>query len=185
MIDDRPSAGRRDRRRDDVVGRGARRRAERRRRPRSPLHLLLYVVSLPERVVRSLAGWLGAAGLAAARLVPRPLRETRFYRFVVERQLKLLCDDLGEAGRFPGAGALDAKTAMRLGIGGALDNAAILTLHWSPLWLLLAAKDVADGARALVVDVVDDLKKRGLVEPGSRLDAAEQLLAAMARLSER
>jgi hypothetical protein len=173
------------RRAEEVAGRGARRRAEGRLRPRTPLHRLLYAVSLPERLVRSIAGWLGAAGLAAARLVPRPVRESRFYRFVVERQLKLLCDDLGGAGRFPGAPAMDAKTAVRLGVGGALDNAAILTLHWSPLWLLLAAKDAADGAKALVGDVLAELRAEGLVEPGSRLDKTEELLAAVAKLSER
>jgi hypothetical protein len=118
-------------------------------------------------------------------LIPGALRKTRFYRFVVERQLKLLCDDLGGAGRFPGAAPLDSKTAMRLGVGGALDNAAILTLHWSPLWILLAAKDVADGARGLVADVVDELKSAGLVQPGSRIDKADELLAALSRLSER
>lgn len=180
--DRRPRA---ERRAEDAHGVGAKRRAEGRVRPRTFGHRLLYVFSLPERAVRALAGWLGAAGLAAARLVPRPVRESRFYRFVVERQLKLLCDDLGGAGRFPGAKSLDAKTAVRLGVGGALDNAAILTLHWSPLWVLLAAKDAADGAKALVGDILKELRAEGLVERGSRLDKTEELLEALAKLSER
>ncbi len=174
-----------DRRASEITGRGARRRAEGRQRPRTLKHRLLFVASLPERVFRSLAGWLGAAGLAAARLVPRPVRESRFYRFVVGRQLKLLCDDIGGAGRFPGAPSMDAKTAVRLGIGGVLDNAAILTLHWSPLWILLAAKDVTDGAKGLLGDILKELKAEGLVETGSRLDKTEELLAAIAKLSER
>jgi hypothetical protein len=181
-----PARGSRaDRRAAETAGRGARRRAAGRERPRTFFHRLLYVVSIPERIVRTIAGWLGALGVAAARLLPGPLRRTRFYRFVVERQLKLLCDDVGGAGRFPGAKRLDGKTAIRLGVGGALDNAAILTLHCSPIWILLAAKDVADGARTLVADVVGELKAQGLVEPGSRLDKTDELLGALSRLSER
>ena len=154
-------------------------------RPRNFAHFVLWSVSLPERIVRSAAGLAGLIGSGAARLLPRPVRETRFYRTLVTRYLRILSDDIGGAGRFPESQALDALTATRLGVGSMLDNLCILTLHASPLWILFAAQDVAKGARTLVSQIVDDLKAKGLVQEGSRLDNVDLLLEAVAKLSER
>jgi hypothetical protein len=154
-------------------------------RPRTLPHFLLWALSLPERVVRSAAGLAGLVGIGAARLLPRPVRETKFYRTLVTRYLRILSDDLGGAGRFPKGEAMDAKTAARLGVGGMLDNLCLLTLHASPLWILFAAQDVAKGARSLVHQITEDLKAKGLVEEGSRLDNLDILLDAVAKLSER
>jgi hypothetical protein len=153
-------------------------------RPRTFPHFVLWALSLPERIVRSAAGLAGLIGAGAARLLPRPVRETRFYRTLVTRYLRILSDDIGGAGRFPAGQAMDAQTAARLGVGSVLDNLCILTLHASPLWILFAAQDVAKGARTLVSQITDDLKARGLVQEGSRLDNLDLLLEAVAKLSE-
>ena len=116
-------------------------------RPRTFPHFVLWAISLPERIVRSAAGLAGLIGAGAARLLPRPVRETRFYRTLVTRYLRILSDDIGGAGRFPEGQAMDVQTAARLGVGSMLDNLCILTLHASPLWILFAAQDVAKGAR--------------------------------------
>ena len=126
-------------------------------RPRTFPHFLLWTLSLPERIVRSVAGLAGLAGSGAARLLPRPVREMKIYRTLVTRYLRILSDDIGGAGRFPKSEAMDVKTAARLGVGGMLDNLCILTLHASPLWILFAAQDVAKGARSLVHQISEDL----------------------------
>jgi hypothetical protein len=154
-------------------------------RPRNLGHFVLWALSVPERIVRSVAGLVGLLGIGGARLLPRPVRETKFYRTLVTRYLRLLSDDIGGAGRFPKNQAMDLQTATRLGVGGALDNLCLLTLHASPLWILFAAQDLAKGARSLVSEIVDDLKSRGLVQEGSRLDNVDVLLEAVAKLSER
>ena len=154
-------------------------------RPRTFPHFLLWTLSLPERIVRSVAGLAGLAGSGAARLLPRPVREMKIYRTLVTRYLRILSDDIGGAGRFPKSEAMDVKTAARLGVGGMLDNLCILTLHASPLWILFAAQDVAKGARSLVHQITEDLKAKGLVQEGSRIDNLDLLLDAVAKLSER
>jgi hypothetical protein len=154
-------------------------------RPRNALHFVLWALSVPERAVRSLAGLAGLVGIGAARLLPRPARETRIYRTIVTRYLRILSDDIGGSGRFPKSEAMDVRTATRLGVGGMLDNLCLVTLHASPLWILFAAQDVAKGAKSLVAEIVDDLKKKGLVEEGSRLDNVDLLLEAFAKLSEK
>jgi hypothetical protein len=154
-------------------------------RPRNAGHFALWCVSVPERAVRSLAGLAGLVGMGAARLLPKPVRETRFYRTLVTRYLRILSDDIGGAGRFPKDQALDTTTVARLGVGSMLDNLCILTLHASPLWILFAAQDLAKGAGSLVSQIVDELKAKGLVKEGSRLDNVDLLLDAVATLSER
>ncbi len=118
-------------------------------------------------------------------LVPRPLREGRFFRLAVERQIRMLCDDVGQAGVFGSEAALDRDTAIRLGLGGAVDNLLVLTLHASPIWLLLAASDVAGTARKLVAEIGRELVAAGVVPPGSRLDSVDEVLAGLSRLSDR
>ncbi len=155
------------------------------RRPATVWQYFLYVASLPERAVRSVAGFGGMIALAVARLLPRPVRESRIYRTVFLRYLRILTDDLGGAGRFPASQAMDFPTAARLGVSSMVDNLCLLTLHASPLWILLASKDIAEGARTVVREVVEDMKKVGLVTPGSRVDNVEVLLAALASISDR
>jgi hypothetical protein len=155
------------------------------RRPPHPFHLLAYLVSLPERVVRAVAALLGVVGHALTRLLPRPVREAKIYRLVVERNLKTLADDVGQAGLFPAAQALDAATAKRLAVGGVADNLMMIGLHASPLWVLLAATDVSNGARAFVGHLAQELKRAGVMKEGAALDGVDGVLAGLSRLSDR
>jgi len=154
-------------------------------RPLQPHHLLAYVLSLPERVLRFVASLVGLIGHAATRLLPRPIREGKFYKLAVERQIKMLTDDVGMAGLFPGQKALDGEMARRMAVGGAVDNIVMVGLHASPLWILLAASDVSRGARAYMQELARDLKKAGVMEEGSRLDSLDDVLAGLNRLSDR
>jgi len=115
------------------------------------------------------------------------VREGRFYRTAVERQIKMLTDDIGQAGLYKGSDqpTLDARTATRLGVGGTVDNLLILTLHASPLWVLLAATDVCKGAQSFVKEIGEELKDAGVMEENSRLDNVDDVLAGLSRLSER
>lgn len=154
-------------------------------RPRGPHHLLAYALSFPERLLRAVAGLAGGLGRALSLLVPRPVRESRFYRTAVERQLKMMADDVGETGLYAGEPALDRRTAVRLGIGGTLDNLMVLGLHASPVWLLLAAADVTSGARAFVLDLGRELREAGYLKEGGRMDSVDDVLDGLSRLSNR
>jgi hypothetical protein len=154
-------------------------------RPASPQHALAYALSLPERVLRLLVTLFGLLGHAATRLLPAPIREGRFYKLAVERQIKMLTDDVGMAGLFPGQKALDSDTARRMAVGGAVDNLMMVGLHASPLWILLAASDVSRGAQAYMRELARDLKQAGVMEEGSRLDSLDDVLTGLHRLSDR
>jgi len=155
------------------------------KRPLYPHHLLAYVLSLPERIVRLLATLVGMVGLGVTRLLPRPIREGKFYRLAVERQIKMLTDDVGLAGVFPGQASVDGKTATRMAVGGVVDNLMMVGLHASPMWILLAATDVSNGARAYMQQLAEELKSAGVMEEGSRLDNLDDVLGGLNRLSNR
>jgi hypothetical protein len=154
-------------------------------RPHAPLHVLAYALSLPERLLRLLAGAVGGLLHAVLRLVPRRIRETRFYRTAVERQIRILTDDVARAGLFPQAERLHGKVAVRMAVGGTVDNLVMIGLHASPIWMLLAATDVSDGARAFLRELGGELRAAGVLEKGARLDSLDDVLGGLSRLSER
>lgn len=155
------------------------------KRPTGVLHRCAFVFSFPERGLRYGAALLGSCALSLSRVLPRPLRETRFYKTAVERQIRVLTDDIGQAGVFGNVPAMDARTAGRLGVGSALDNLLLLTLHASPVWVLLAATDVCRGAQAFAEDLGRELESHGVMPKGSRLNSVDDILGGLANLSER
>ncbi len=154
-------------------------------RPPWPHHLLAYVLSLPERLLRFLLGMVGGVLFLVARLLPAPIREGKFYRLAVERNIKMLTDDVAQAGLFPGQAALNPEYATRMAVGGAVDNLLILGLHASPIWILLAAADLSKGAAAFTQEIAGELKEAGVLEEGSRLDSVDEVLGGLSRLSGR
>ena len=139
-------------------------------------------------MLRWLLGLSGAALRVLTRLVPLPIREGKFYKTAVERQIKMLTDDVGQAGLYKNTDqqiTLDARSATRLGVGGAIDNLLVITLHASPVWLLLAATDVCKGAQAFVAEIGEELKDAGVMEENSRLDNVDDVLQGLAKLSAR
>ncbi|MBL8897500.1 MAG: hypothetical protein JNM84_07730 [Planctomycetes bacterium] len=155
------------------------------RRPRGVASRLLYLASLPERCVRAFLGWLGRGALLLAAFLPRPLRESRFFRVAVQKQLHLLCEDFG--GAVPSASRRarppeNSSMASRA-VGGALDNALVLGLHVSPVWVLLALADTIDGARGIAKEIASELEREGVLPPGSRVAQLDQLLGQVAKIS--
>jgi hypothetical protein len=155
------------------------------RRPRFPHHLLAYALSLPERVLRQVAAVIGRLALSATFLFPKPIRRSKFFQLVVQRQIKMLTDDVGGANLFPGEVRIEGRDAARLGIGGALDNLFLLTMHASPIWILLAATDLCQGAKAYVAELGGELKAAGLIPEGGAIDRVEDVLRGLEKLSDR
>ena len=155
------------------------------KRPRWPHHLLAYMLSVPERILRFLASLVGQLGLVLSRLIPRPIREGKFYRLAVERQFRMMTDELGQANLFPQAKKLDGELATRMAVGGAVDNLMMVGLHASPIWLLLAATDVSKGAAVFLEDLGRELREAGVMAEGSRVDRLPDVLNGLHRLSNR
>lgn len=164
-----------------------------------------YLLSLPERTVRSLAAVAGGTtSLLTETLFPDALRGTTLYkavvgdtqRFVIERvaQVQREAADAGATaeGTVPagaesvasgGDQAPPADFIQRKIAGAALEAAGLLAMHLSPLWVLAIAGDAAAGSGEFLQRLVVQLKRNNVLAPDAQINGLQELLAAVSETS--
>jgi hypothetical protein len=146
-----------------------------------------YVLSLPERVVRS------ASGLAAGLLheigeaaLPAAVRRTRLYRSMVEATLRFLIEQVGEVeGIFPTEGRLAEDFLVRRAAGNGIEVLGLLTFRASPVWVLAALADLSGGGRHLISEISASLRREGVLAPDAHPESVDQLLDALEQVAGR
>ena len=147
-----------------------------------------YILSLPERAVRSLAalsgGLLRELGAVA---LPASIRRTTLYRTMVEVTLRFLIEEVGNVkGVYEPDAAMHAQLAedflLKRGASHGIELLGILAFHASPVWVLAALADVAGGSRSLIREIAHALKEEGLLE-SDRFDTMEQVLEGLEKTS--
>ena len=126
----------------------------------------------------------GAIYESAEVLLPKWLRRSRLYRAVVGMLLRIVVEWAGGVkGVFP-AGEVDVgKLAARKAAGNAIEVASLLTLGWSPLWLLAAVADLTGGTRAYLSLLVAELRRDGVLPPDADVTSVEELLGVLEETS--
>jgi hypothetical protein len=162
-----------------------------------------YLLSLPERTVRSLAAVAGGTtSLLTETLFPDALRGTTLYkavvgdtqRFVIEKvaQVQRESGDAASAGGASAAGeapAMDGAQAppedfmQRKIAGAALEAAGLLAMHLSPLWVLAIAGDAAAGSGEFLQRLVVQLKRNNVLAPDAQINGLHELLTAISDTS--
>lgn len=146
-----------------------------------------YVLSLPERILRS-AGAL-AGGLARELtdvVIPAPLRRTHLYRSLVEGTLRFLIEQVGEVeGTYPNEGQLTENFLMRRSAGNGIELIGILTFHASPVWVMAALADISGAGRQLIQEITASLQEEGLLDKGTSFENVEQLLDGLEKTAGR
>ena len=146
-----------------------------------------YIVSLPERVVRSATalagGLLRELGQVA---VPTAVRRTRLYQSLVDSTLRFLVEQVGQVeGVYPAEGRLVEDFVVRRTAGNGLELIGVLTFRASPVWVLAALADLTGAGRRVVLEIAEALKQEGLLEPDSRFETVDQLLDGLERSAGR
>jgi hypothetical protein len=146
-----------------------------------------FVVSLPERLVRSLVG--GVAGLiheSAQVILPRFVRRSRLYEASAKNLLRLSIELVG--GVQPATAPVEAEgapapapkeLAVRKGAGNVVELGSIAAFGFSPLWLLAAASDIAHGSRVYLESLTGELKAAGVISPEAEFESIDDLLGAL------
>ena len=143
-----------------------------------------FVVSLPERLIRSLVG--GVAGLvheSAQVLLPRFVRRSRLYEASAKNLLRISIELVG--GVEPASPSNDPEApaakqlAIRKGAGNVVELGSIAAFGFSPLWLLAAASDVAHGSRVYLESLTNELKAAGVVGEDAQFGTVDDLLGAL------
>src|SRR5687767_6477538 len=129
---------------------------------------LAYMLSLPERTIRSLAALAGGSTtLLGDMLFPDALKGSALYkvfigdtqRFVVEKVAQVQRD----VNEKPSPITDDASYIPRKMVGSALEAAGLFALHLSPLWVLAFAADVAGGSNVFLARLIEQLKRNGVI----------------------
>lgn len=137
-----------------------------------------YILSLPERVLRSLAalsgGLLREIGNVA---LPAAVRRTALYRTMVGVALRFLIEEVGQVeGVYPSEGRLAENFLLQRTASHGIDLLGILAFQASPIWVLAALADAAGGSLKLVQEISQALQEEGLLDRETRFETMEQVL---------
>ncbi|HVS78420.1 MAG TPA: hypothetical protein VHE11_15885 [Steroidobacteraceae bacterium] len=146
-----------------------------------------YLLSLPERVVRSALG-LGAGLLREVGEValPRSLRRSHLYANLVDVTLRYLIERVGGAeGVYPADEPQSGDFLARRGAGHAIELLGIAAFRVSPVWVLAALADLSGLGRRLIPEIAAALEAEGLLDKGSRFESVDQLLDGLEKTSSR
>lgn len=142
-----------------------------------------YLLSLPERLLRS-AGGLGggAAHELGELLLPSRVRRSRLYQSSVGATLRFLIEEVGQ---IEGTGTPEEKLPpdflVRRTAGNFVELAGLASFHASPVWVFAALADIAGAGREMLAEVSQALAKEGLLPPGERFGSMDELLDALER----
>ena len=143
-----------------------------------------YLLSLPERVVRSAlglsAGLLREVGEVA---LPRSVRRSQLYQNLVDTTLRYVIEQVGGArGVYPAEQPQPENFLARRGAGDAI-KLLVVAFRVSPVWVLAAMADLSGLGRGLIPEIADELKAQGLLEKETQFESVDQLLDGLERTS--
>ena len=125
-----------------------------------------YLISLPERLVRSALGFgAGVAHEVGEVVLPEGVRRGQLYQNLVDATLRYLIEEVGGVeGVYSAAGTLPDDFLARRTAGNAVEMLGIVAFRASPVWILAALADLCGVGRHLIPELADALKAQGLLE---------------------
>jgi hypothetical protein len=146
-----------------------------------------YLLSIPERVIRSALGF--SAGLLreiGEVVVPRSVRRGQLYKSLVETTLRYVIEQVGSAkGVYPPEVPQTQDFLARRGVGHAIELLGIAAFRISPVWVFAALADLSGIGRRLIPEIAEALKEEGLLEKEAQFDSVDQLLDGLEKTSSR
>jgi len=146
-----------------------------------------YLISLPERLVRSALGFgAGVAHEVGEVVLPEGVRRGQLYQNLVDATLRYLIEEVGGVeGVYSAAGTLPDDFLARRTAGNAVEMLGIVAFRASPVWILAALADLCGVGRHLIPELADALKAQGLLERDAQFATVDQLLDGLERTSSR
>jgi len=146
-----------------------------------------YLLSFPERVVRSALGLsAGVAREVGEVALPDGIRQSQLYQNLVDATLRFLIEQVGGAeGVYNAEGTLPDNFLARRTAGNAVEVLGIVAFRASPVWILAALADLCGIGRHLIPEIADALKAQGLLEKDVHFTSVDQLLDGLERSSSR
>jgi len=153
----------------------------------SPEQISGYLLSLPERVLRSTTAV--AAGLVRELsdvTVPSAIRRSQLYQSMVGSFLRFLIEQVGKVeGAYPPEGRLTQEFAMRRAAGNGIEALGVLAFQASPVWVMAALADLSGAGRVVIAEICESLKQEGLLDPKSSFESVDQMMDGLEKFSGR
>ncbi|MGA2714729.1 MAG: hypothetical protein ABSG41_16640 [Bryobacteraceae bacterium] len=151
----------------------------------SPRSRYKYILSLPERAIRSLGalsgGLLREIGEVA---LPAAIRRTILYRTMVGVTLRFLIEQVGEVeGIYPSESRLAENFILQRTASHGIELLGILAFRASPVWVLAALADLTGGGHKLMQEIAEALKEEELLEVDARFETMDQVLGGLEKTS--
>lgn len=137
-----------------------------------------YIISLPERTLRSLAVLVGGLVHETAQvLLPGWLRHSSLYRSTIGGLLRIAIEFVGGlSGVLPADDMENQEFAMRKAAGTGVELAGFLVMGLSPIWLFAAAADISGGTRTYLNALISELQRDGMLPEDADIASVEELL---------
>ncbi len=151
---------------------------ERKRRGKASGRVTVYLLSLPERLLRSGAALAGGLMREVGSVaIPARVRRTKTYQTMVEIALRFMIEQLGEVkGVYPSEGELASNFLLRRTAGHGLELAGLIAFRASPVWILAALADISGAGRQIVQEIAESMKQEGLLKPDAKFENVDQIL---------
>lgn len=149
-----------------------------------------YLLSLPERTIRSLAAMAGGTTtLLTDTLFPDALRGSSLYKLFIGDAQNFLITKVAqiqaERPALDELGATRDDYIQRKMIGGALETAGLFAMHFSPLWVFAIAADAAAGSNTFLQRLAAQLKANNVLPNDMEVGSLTELLEAVQDSSRR
>jgi hypothetical protein len=151
------------------------------KRVKSAGRVARYVVSFPERLVRSAAALAGGLIREIGDVsVPSAVRRTKTYQMMVDIALRFMIERVGEVrGVYPTGNELAGDFLLRRTAGHGIELAGLLAFRASPVWIMAALADVSGAGRHIVQEIAEELRREGLLGADANFDNVDQLLEGL------
>lgn len=148
-----------------------------------------FLLSIPERTIRSLAAVSGGTALLLTEtLLPRTLQESTLYRVTLGDLQQFLIEQVAQMDRQTLANVktrdLEKRFMSRRVAGSVVDAAGLLWISMSPLWVFAIASDAAAGSKVFLHRLVAQLKQNGVLAEDTEVDNLTALLDALHAASD-
>ncbi|HTA68926.1 MAG TPA: hypothetical protein VK776_11640 [Bryobacteraceae bacterium] len=146
-----------------------------------------YILSLPERVVRSAAALAGGLIRELGDItVPAAVRRTKSYQMMVDIALRFMIEQVGQVkGVYPSEGVLANNFLLRRTAGHGIELAGLLAFRASPVWIMAALADISGAGRQIVQEIAEALKEEGLLDRDAKFENIDQLLDGLEQTTGR
>ena len=152
-----------------------------------PKQSIPYLISLPERSVRSTGALAGGILREFSEVVlPRSFRKTKLYLSLVETTLRFMIEQIGNVPRSSlDSPDLPADFVLRRSAGNGIEMLGILLFRLSPVWVLAALSDFSSASRVIIREVAECLQEKGLLEKDADFQTLDQILNGLEHTSGR